>query len=294
MEEKQLSDEQEPKTKLKRHFFLVVIILASVFLIFGQLLGMGITSLIKLPFGEMDNATAFLFEYLSLVGVVILILVYCFFFDKKVFRSFLYIKQGDSKGNTFKKLGLGLLIGFLMNSICVLVAFIHGDLQLSVNKFSIIYMICAFFCVMVQSGAEELLCRGYVIGALRQRYPIWVALLINVVMFVVPHLDNNGISVLPVIQIALMGLATGIMVCFFDSLWMAIGIHTAWNFTQNFIYGLPNSGHASESSILQLEDASDSIFYDTVFGIEGTITATLCLVILCVALILIARKVKRV
>ena len=144
MEEKQLSDEQEPKTKLKRHFFLVVIILAFVFLIFGELLGTGITSLIKLPFGEMDNATAFLFEYLSLVGVVILILVYCFFFDKKVFRSFLYIKQRGSKGNTFKKLGLGLLIGFLMNSICVLVAFIHGDLQLSMNRFSIFYMICAF------------------------------------------------------------------------------------------------------------------------------------------------------
>ena len=70
---------------------------------------------------------------------------------------------------------------------------------------------------------------------------------------------------------------------------MAIAMHTAWNFTQNFIWGLPNSGTIYSFSIFQLDQATarNSLFYNVLFGVEATLTAVIvfgicCAIILCV------------
>lgn len=49
-------------------------------------------------------------------------------------------------------------------------------------------------------------------------------------------------------------------------------IHTAWNFTQNIIFGLPNSGNVVPYSIFKLDAGSavKNFAYDPGFGIEGT------------------------
>ncbi len=48
-----------------------------------------------------------------------------------------------------------------------------------------------------------------------------------------------------------------------------MAMHTAWNFMQNIVLGLPNSGANVPYSIFKLEEgASNSFFYDTGFGIE--------------------------
>ena len=63
-------------------------------------------------------------------------------------------------------LGWGILAGFLMNGFCVLIAGLHGDVQFYFSDFRPVYLLAAFFFVLIQSGAEELLCRGYAYGAL--------------------------------------------------------------------------------------------------------------------------------
>ena len=65
-----------------------------------------------------------------------------------------------------------------------------------------------------------------------------------------------------------------------------MGIHTAWNYTQSLLLGLPNSGIVSEKALLHLDAASDSLFYSSAFGLEGGITA----VILQLALIAVMQK----
>jgi hypothetical protein len=71
---------------------------------------------------------------------------------------------------------------------------------------------------------------------------------------------------------------------------MCIAVHTAWNFTQNFLFGLPNSGIVSESSFLHLEAAKDSLFYDVVFGIEGTLSSVIVIAVFGAAVVYFGRK----
>ena len=65
------------------------------------------------------------------------------------------------------------------------------------------------------------------------------------------------------------------------NLFFVMAHHAAWNFTQNFIWGLPNSGLPAVRSVFQIQSAEKSIFYDPVFGIEGTIPVLLLTVLCC-------------
>ena len=96
------------------------------------------------------------------------------------------------------------------------------------------------------------------------------------------HLGNEGITVVSLLNITLYGLFLSILIYYFDSIWLVSMIHTGWNFTQNFLLGLPNSGIPASYSLYKIISSKDSFFYNTIFGVEGTI---FCLMILIVSIL---------
>ena len=255
--------------KRKRHFVLSVLGIAFLLMLLGQIIGevaiLGLRSLLP----PLKSSTEFLFQYLSFIGIDAIVLIYCDLWDKDILHSFLGASHRGQKGNTLKLFLLGILVGSVANGLCILVAWLHGDLHFSLGEFPVLYLLCAFLCVLVQSGAEELITRGYMMGALLHRYPAWVAIGVNSLFFAALHLANPGFTLLSFMSIALIGLALSLIAYYMDSLWMCIAIHTAWNFTQNFLFGLPNSGIVAERSVLHLEAARSSFFYNAAFGVEG-------------------------
>ena len=82
---------------------------------------------------------------------------------------------------------------------------------------------------------------------------------------------------LAIVNIALMGILCSFICYYMDSLWCAMALHTAWNYTQNIILGLPNSGVVSILSIFKLDasTALDSFAYNVGFGVEGTVVSAI-------------------
>lgn len=262
--------------KLKRHFILVPVILAFVLTIVGQLLGLIIVN----PLSRLarNSAEVFLLQYFSFIGIWIVFILYMFFLERPILKNILPARKGGGKGNTLKAIVIGLFIGFGMNLICAFIAILNKDIKLTFAEIDIAYLLLALLVVIVQSGAEELAMRVYLFQTIRERYGFWIALLVNAVYFGALHLANTGftaVSMLSIVAIAVF--FTLIMQCF-DSFWMVTMIHAGWNFMQNFILGLPNSGIVSEKSVFFLEAARDSFFYSSAFGIEGAWPA----VIVCV------------
>lgn len=283
--------ETKPK-KLKRHFIIWVILIALGLMIAGEIIGGIIVSFLLALIPMSDGVVFALSTYLPFIGIDAVVILYCALAEKDVFHSLTHANKGGGKGNTWKLFGIGLLAGFIMNAVCIVVAMLHGDLHFSLGRFELAYMLLAFVVVLIQSGAEELLTRGYMFGALKQRYGVWVAAAVNALFFGALHLLNNGVTVLSIVNIVFFGLALSLAMIYLDSIWYCIAVHTAWNFTQNFLFGLPNSGIVSEKSFLHLEAAADSIVYDSTFGVEGAIVTTVVLVVMSVCVILYARKKK--
>ena len=208
------------------------------------------------------------------------LLIYAFFYtgitkkNRFIHRSFL----PGQRGNKPSKLLRGFLAGFLTNAFCVVIALIAGDIKLSLdfNIADIPFYLFAFICVFIQSSTEEVWTRGFLMERIHVHYPLWLAMVINGGLFASFHLANPGVSALPIINIFVVGVAYSVVAWQTDSIWYAMGAHTAWNFTQNLLFGLPNSGLVSRVSVFRLEaaNASDPLIYDPEFGVEGSLPAT--------------------
>lgn len=214
-----------------------------------------------------------------------------------VFKSNHYIIDKittKTKGNNISYLFWGLFIGFVLNGLCALIAMINGDFTLRFSQFEIFPAIGLLFAVFVQSSAEELLCRGFMYQRLLKstNSPAF-AIIFNSLFFVALHLFNNGMSILPFYCILIFGVLASMLVYYFDSLWMVMGLHAMWNFTQSILLGLPNSGNNVPYSIFRIASSVKGSFaYNPIFGLEGTILSCVLMTACCVALYLWKSKKK--
>ncbi|SFB71086.1 CPBP family intramembrane glutamic endopeptidase [Butyrivibrio sp. YAB3001] len=272
---------------------IISLLLSAVLMILGQGLG---ELLVILPFRNqvLNDETGYLLilvEYLYFIGMWLLILLYCFIVKKN--RPILSALWTKPSGNNVKFLLLGILLGFGTNSICAVAALLHKDIGIYFNSFDLLKLISLFLAVFVQSSAEELLCRGFLYQKLRKgyRHPA-VAIILNATLFAALHLLNPGVSALAIMDIFITGIFFSLIVYYMDSIWCAMTLHAAWNFTQNIIYGLPNSGIVSPYSLFKLDAAAakDSFAYSVDFGLEGTILAVAVMLVCSVAVYLIYSK----
>ncbi|MGT2768277.1 CPBP family intramembrane glutamic endopeptidase [Streptococcus ictaluri] len=171
----------------------------------------------------------------------------------------------------------------------------HGDIHLTFKSFELLPLIGLFLAVFIQSSAEEVFCRGFLYQKLLQAdaRPIF-AIVINALFFAGLHLFNDGVSFLAFYDLAVTGLFFSLVVYYFDSLWMAMGLHAMWNFTQSILLGLPNSGESFPYSVFQLDISRvhDSFAYNVAFGLEGTILSSLVMTFACLIIYFWKRKDK--
>ena len=237
-----------------------------------------------------DNMGAFLSDYLLTIGLWIAGLLFMAIPKKN--RPMLKALAPNRTANNLKGILIGLLLGFGANGFCVLMSVITGDIKLSYNGIDPLVLVVFLIAVFIQSSSEELTDRVYLYQKLRRRYrnPL-VAILFSAVVFMAMHMANPGFTVVAGSQIFLVGLIWALIVYYYDSVWVAFWFHAAWNYTQNIIFGLPNSGVVSEYSIFRLEAASarNGLFYNVNFGVEGSIGSSLILLVIIIALIVINR-----
>ncbi len=222
--------------------------------------------------------------YLLFIGIwaVLLLRIWAIRRD----RSILAVVGPKARGNNGKMLLIGAVIGFGLNALCILMAWLHKDIVLYFDSFQLLPLAALFIAVFIQSSAEELLCRGFMYQKLLKSYnkPA-VAIIGNSLFFGLIHLLNDGVTVLSFVNIVVVAIFFSLIVYYTDSLWCAFMAHTVWNYTQNILFGLPNSGLVSPYSVLKLDasTATNSFAYNVGFGIEGTVTADVMLILAVVA-----------
>ena len=164
--------------------------------------------------------------------------------DRKYFEAFLP-KKGE---NRLSKLLVGMLTGLLMNIICVAGAALHGDITVSSTKdLNIGLFVLAFFAVLIQSSQEELETRVFFFGKLEEGgFSFVPAAVLSGIFFSYLHATNPSYGIVPFISIAMAGIVYLLIYRYTGSIWTACGIHQMWNVTQDFIFGLPNSGNPWE------------------------------------------------
>jgi membrane protease YdiL (CAAX protease family) len=139
------------------------------------------------------------------------------------------------------ELPIGLAIGAGMMGICILILFAGGWITMSTQGIASAWEAVG---LSIQSGvAEEVVFRLIVLRLLWRAFGVWTALALSAFLFGALHISNPNSSWFAAICIA---IEAGIMLAGFyiltGRLWVSIGVHAGWNFTQGWIFGAAVSG----------------------------------------------------
>ena len=270
---------------------ILVFIQAYLWMQLGGFLSMEVLKADKWGYLFTDNAeiAVNMGEYFVSFGFWISMIFGLVVFKKN--RKLLKPLCPEKKMDIFKGMGLGLLAGSVLNASIIAGAIATGSLSYTKGNIQVLPIIGYFAAILFQAGGEELICRMYIMGKLKRRYKNQVVAIVgNSLLFTVMHLGNPGVTVTSVLGVLAVSILFSLIVYYSENIWTAIAMHTAWNFTQTIVFGLPNSGVTSPYSILKTEKAVSGFCFDTGFGVEGSLAVVLVLCLAITAVALMGRK----
>ena len=142
-----------------------------------------------------------------------------------------------------RHLGLGLGAGLLVFSLAVAVAAVLGVYRITGPGDASDLLPALVGPALFAAVSEELIFRGIFFRWIEDFGGSWMALLVTSALFGAAHLHNPNASVIAAVGIAFeAGVMLGAAYMLTRSLWMPMGLHAAWNFTQGEIFDIPVSG----------------------------------------------------
>lgn len=198
-----------------------------------------------------------------------------------------------------KKEVKNLILGSVMGIAAITLAFIliiiskSGVLVNSLLEPRFSLSLVVYFILFIFVGfTEELLSRGYIIGAMEvSSNNKLFAVMVSAVIFSLMHYGNNGFSLIPFLNIFLVGILFGFMYVKTKSIWLSTGFHITWNFFQGCIYGMPVSG-ITTPKLYEMTFVGNSILNGGTFGPEGGLIVTMVIILMLVSLIFLIKNKK--
>lgn len=205
------------------------------------------------------------------------------------------LRPARNVGRSLRFALYGAIFGFCLMGICVFAARANGDIEIhKASDMSIAVFLLAIVAVFVQSSVEELESRAFVFGKMKSEgVPLLPATIVSAFFFSYLHAANPGFGLVPLLSIFVVGILYALSYYFFGTILFTCTAHMMWNFTQDFIFGLPDSGKPAAVSVCNTTVKGSSFFYDESFGIEGSWMAILVNAVACVLVIVVGIIVRR-
>lgn len=246
--------------------------------------GVGSIALNKL-FGALDAAKN---TPLRLLGAVILAAL--FILAYKGYKR--WIERAPDRELEFtdagRELALGLAGGAMLFTVMTgIVALLGGFEILGLRGAGAIWSMLSL--AVFSSVFEEILLRGIVFRQLEAWMGSWIALALSSALFGALHIMNPDATWFSSVAIAVeAGILLGAAYMLTRRLWLAIGIHAAWNFTQGWVFSVPVSGGEAPLGLLITRRLGPDWLTGGDFGLEASVVAMVVATLAGVILLLLA------
>ena len=171
-------------------------------------------------------------------------------------------------------IGNGLFIGFSYFIIVTVTMSLCGYYHIKSIQFDWEKQLFSFTLFFLVAVSEEIFFRGILFRMINRRWNIWAALVISALIFGGLHIFNDNATLWSSIAIAIeAGSLLGAAYAYSKNLWLPIGIHWIWNYTQGNILGFPVSGGDNVTSVITPEISGPQWFTGGSFGAEASVIA---------------------
>ena len=169
-------------------------------------------------------------------------------------------------------IGNGLFIGFSYFIIVTVTMSLCGYYHIKSIQFDLEKQLFSFTLFFLVAVSEEIFFRGILFRMINRRWNIWAALVISALIFGGLHIFNDNATLWSSIAIAIeAGSLLGAAYAYSKNIWLPIGIHWIWNYTQGNILGFPVSGEDNVTSIITPEISGPQWLTGGSFGAEASV-----------------------
>ena len=219
------------------------------------------------------------------------------FFERRSFAGVgLVFKQGT--GRFYVR---GYVIGLLMGAAVVFGIRLLGgygvEAESSLSVSDLAPILIMMFAFMLQSGTEEVVFRGWMMGRIAERYGIGAGVIGNSLLFMLMHVEFGELAASSPARLVIFSLGTLLFSVFLSllairekSIWGAAAWHAAWNWIFISWFALPTTGIELNlvPLVTDLMPMADSPVWLTggAEGPEGSFMTPLVLALGCLFLIL--------
>lgn len=188
------------------------------------------------------------------------------------------------------ELAKGVLFGTLLfTAMTGVVALLGGFEVLGLRGAGQIWSMLAI--AIVSGTIEETLFRGVLLRQLEKLIGTWGALAITSALFGLGHIVNPDATWFSSVAIALeAGILLGAAYLYTRRLWLAVGIHAAWNFTQGWVFSIPVSGGEAPLGLLITRRVGPDWLTGGDFGLEASVVALIMATAAGIVLLVLAHR----
>lgn len=269
-------------------FPLVRMLIAVLFIGIGIAIGQAMLSVVRSLFSITNTGLANLLAFVIVTPAV-------------YFAYWMYVRYVERRDltelgheNMIQEFGLGSFIGFGLFAIVMAILWMLSFYRVHGVELVWLSLIGALAGAFVSAFAQEVIFRGVLYRITEEWLGSWWALAVSALLFGLIHLTSAGATIFSAIAIALQaGVLLGAAYALTGRLWMAIGLHTIWDFTNDGIFGVGVAGQSGESikGLLQASLSGPKIFTGGELGVEASVVSLL--IVLAAAVIMLQKAYRK-
>jgi membrane protease YdiL (CAAX protease family) len=262
-------------------FPLVRIIVAVLFVGFGFLVGQTALNLLRSAFSITNIELAILLAFILVTPITYFAYwAYVHYLEKrKLFEL--------DPSNAFQEFGVGSLIGLVLFALGIGLLWLFGFYRFIGFDLVWISLISTLVGALVSAFVQELIFRGIIYRITEEWLGTCWAVAISTLMFGLIHLTSSGATIFSALALALQaGILLAAAYALTHRLWMVLGIHMAWDFANDGIFGVGVAGQTGQpiQGLLQARLSGPDLLTGGSFGVEASV---ITLVIVLIAGILL-------
>ena len=240
-----------------------------IFVIGGIILFIIYSTILSLGIYTASESDSYLIHIpIFLITAVVLLLLYN--------PPIRYVEANDAckiaPRKDISSIGNGLFIGFSYFIIVTVTMSLCGYYHIKSIQFDWEKQLFSFTLFFLVAVSEEIFFRGILFRMINRRWNIWAALVISALIFGGLHIFNDNATLWSSIAIAIeAGSLLGAAYAYSKNIWLPIGIHWIWNYTQGNILGFPVSGEDNVTSIITPEISGPQWLTGGSFGAEASV-----------------------
>ncbi len=193
-----------------------------------------------------------------------------------------------------RELAIGGLLGAGLYTACILIFIGMGVYR--IEGFNTPSVMLPAIALALSSGIfEELLFRGVLFRIVEDWLGSWISLVVSSLVFGLVHLMNPTATLMGAIFISVeAGVLLAAAYILTRRLWMSMGFHIAWNYTQSGIFSGVVSGSDTTPGLVKPVIDGPAWLTGGAFGVESSVIAFLLCTATGVIVLLMAVRAERI